>query len=121
MISEIVVLLALLGFLCIRNEYVRRRAPFVLAILLWIAARVLMEVNYKLQPTGELQYDWGSIVATVAAGCLGACLFCIFLACWRPHRRQQVGETGRPHAEDADRKPPARPEDRIRELVEDVD
>jgi len=121
-ISEIVVLLGFLGFLCIRNDYVRRRGPFVLSILFWGAARLLMELNFKVEPTGELKYDWASVASCTAAACLVACVLCICWACWRPHRLGLGGDAGvQPAGGPAERPAKAHPEDRIRQLVEKVD
>lgn len=122
MISEVVVLLALLGFLCIRNEYVQRRGPFLLSILFWGTARILMEMNFRTEPTGELKYNWASHASVLAAGCLIACLACVFWACWRRHTRHGVARVPKPDAlvqgEEAVRETPS---DRIKRLVEEVD
>ncbi|NOY81215.1 MAG: hypothetical protein GXP31_09445 [Kiritimatiellaeota bacterium] len=127
MISEIVVLLGLIGFLCIRNDYIRRRVPFLLAIVFWGTARILMEINFATEPTGEVKYDWASRAAVVAAACLVACLFCLFWACWRrPLRRPSSVGGGRPavasdapHTATTSRQ--ESPTDKLKRLVEEVD
>ena len=121
MISEIVVLLALLGFLCIKNEYVQRRGPFLMAIVFWGTARVLMEMNFRTEPTGELKYNWASHASVVAAGCLVACLFCIFWACWRRHPRRKLGRISESEHSARQDETDSRetPSDRIKRLVEE--
>ncbi len=122
MISEVVVLLGLLGFLCIRNDYIRRRVPFLLAIVFWGTARILMEINFRTEPTGELKYDWASRASVIAAACLVACLFCLFWACWRRPVRRQVGRP--PSPDTPSPTTPIRqesPTDKLKRLVEEVD
>ena len=82
MITEIVLLLGILGFLCVRNDYVMRKVPFVMAMCFWGISRILTEITFKIESvSGELRYDWGSLSACTAAGCLFFCLLCIFWAC----------------------------------------
>ncbi len=124
MISSVVVLLAVIGFLCVRNEYVQRRFPFLLSIALWGTARILMELNFQQEPTGQLEYNRTSAAAATAATCLVLCVFCLFWACYRPHPREAAslapgagsGSNARPNGADQDS-----PEERIRRLVDEVD
>lgn len=117
MISEIVVLLALIGFLCIRNEYVERRGALLLAIVLWGVTRVLMELNIRVESsTGEFQYQWASLVACVAAASLAGCLLCICWACWRGGRGARGPARDGAEEEDS-RDEMASPSERLKRLV----
>ena len=78
MITELVLLLAFLGFLCIRTDFILRRWPFVIAILAWGAARFCTEFNFS----GE-QYTYGTFVSYGAAASLVVCLLAMFFACSR--------------------------------------
>ena len=91
MITEIVLLLGILGFLAIRNDYVARKGPFVMAMLFWGIARILTEITFKTDGfSGKLRYEWGSLSACAAAASLFLCLFCVFWACLRPAGKRRV-------------------------------
>lgn len=124
-LTEIVLLLGLLGFLAVRQDYLHRRIPFILSMIFWGTSRILTELTFKVEvTTGSLQYDWGSLMACSAAGCLFLCLFCIFLACLprsgggHAQERQQVQEQD---SEVGSGESPAGadPSRRIRELIEE--
>jgi hypothetical protein len=78
MISEIVVILIFLCFLSVRTALVRRTWAFVTAVVLWGAARALMEISFK---GGYYEYSWGSLPSLVAVCCLFLCVLFIFAAC----------------------------------------
>ncbi len=124
MVSETGILLCLLAFLCVRNDFVQRRGCFVAAMIMWGTARLLTEMSFKLQPsTGQLAYDWGSISATVAAACLFLCLLLTFCACWR--RRPGLGHASQsagPEQEATETRDDSRqdPSERIKKLMEDA-
>jgi len=102
MITEMVLLLGFLAFLCIRNDLVRRRLPFLAALFFWGAARILVEANFKLETsTGFLGYSWASLLACTAAACLFFCLLCVFWACLREARGPGSGSEQREEDEDS--------------------
>ncbi|MBT3378107.1 MAG: hypothetical protein HN742_33745 [Lentisphaerae bacterium] len=85
MVTEIVLLLGFLCFLCVRNDFIRRRLAFVAAMLFWGVARLLTELTFKMEAmSGSITYDWGSVSACIAAVCLFGCLFSMFVACVGP-------------------------------------
>lgn len=95
MITEIVLMLGLLGFLCVRNDFIRRVPPFLLAMLFWGAARILMELTFRETMAGT-KYDWGSLTGVAAAVSLSLSLFCLFWACYvrRSHLRATAPTPG---------------------------
>lgn len=87
MITEIVLLLAVLCFLSIRHDLVHRKGCLVGAMVFWGSSRILTELTFKMEvTTGNLRYDWGSLTSCIAVVCLFLCLLCVFLACL-PARR----------------------------------
>lgn len=124
MITELVLLLGILCFLGIRNDFVHRKGWFVCAIILWGGTRILTELTFKTESmTGQMRYDWGSLTSCAAAVCIFLCLFCIFVACL-PRRRsvpqsragdgsEQPGSPASAAGSDADLS------ERLRDLVED--
>jgi len=124
MVTEIVLLLGVLCFLSIRNDFVHRRGCLVGAMVFWGSSRILTELTFKMEPmTGNLRYDWGSLTSCIAAVCLFLCLLCMFLACLparRPGSRPRAG--GGSHDSGSPSPSPDRDEDaseRLKELVDE--
>ena len=113
MITELVLLLAALCFVCIRTDYVRRGGLLVVSILLWGVARLLTELNFE-RAQYDPAYTYGTLISYGAALCLVGCVLFLLAACWKPRR-----PTASPPP--VDEKPavaPARdPSDRLRELL----
>lgn len=124
MVTEIVLLLGFLCFLCIRNDYIRRRFAFVAAMVFWGVARLLTELTFKVEATsGSITYDWGSVSACIAAACLFFCLLSMFIACVAPLPptrlpRNEVGQQEETSGETSSQRTAS---ERIRELVAEDD
>jgi len=123
MITEIVLLLGFLCFLCVRGDYIRRRLAFVAAMLFWGLARLLTELGYGFDATsGSFRYDWGSLSSYIAAACLFFCLFSMFIACTpRFFTAGKLSEDGVAQEQDApsEASDPRTASERIRELVDE--
>ncbi|MCK5806008.1 MAG: hypothetical protein KAI66_24465 [Lentisphaeria bacterium] len=119
MITELVLLLGFLAFLCIRTDFISRRWVFVIAILAWGAARFCTEFNFS----GE-QYTYGTLVSYGAAAGLVVCLLAMFFACSgdagsAKHDGQEgVGELS---SGESDESPGQSPSARIESLLSERD
>ena len=116
--TELIVLLAALCFVCIRTDYVRR-GPFLgMAVIFWGLARFLTELNY-----GRAQYDasytYGTTVSYLAGLCMVISLLFLAGACWRPSRKEPVVPVTQATLAKAEEPPPADPSERLRELLSD--
>lgn len=122
MVTEIVLLLGFLCFLCVRGDYIRRRPAFVAAMFFWGLARLFTELGFGFDATsGSLRYDWGSLSSYIAAACLFFCLFSMFIACTPSLRAGRLAEEGVAQEQDApsEEPDPRTASERIRELVDE--
>ncbi len=115
MITELVVLLAALCFVCIRTDFVRRGSLLVVAIVFWGLARLLTELNFE-RAQYDLAYTYGTVVSYAAAFCLVGCVLSIFAACWRPRRKTPPAAPAKDQPESL---PASDPSERLRELLSD--
>ena len=117
MVTEIVLLLGFLGFLAIRNDYIQRRGPFILALVFWGLTRLLTELTFR----GDTSYEWGSRSACAAAVCLFLCLSSMYWACARPLVPAHPRDSHTSDKPDAQTPPPPQkdPSERIRELIDE--
>ena len=118
MITELNILLGALCFVCIRTDYVRRGGFLALAIVCWVAARLLTELSF-----GRAQYDpsytYGTLASYAAACSLVACLASLFAACWHRQRGATRDAATADRAATATDEPAPTPSERLRELLED--
>ena len=116
-----VLLLGLLGFLAIRADLVKRKVPFIAAMVCWGGARMLTEFSFKLTPeTGELAYKWGSIASCTSELCLILCLLLIYCACapLTAGRDQTANPAAGSEVVDADDESASTASERIKHIIE---
>lgn len=120
MITEIVLLLGVLCFLCIRNDFVHRRRWLVCAMVFWGSSRILTELTFRPEAaTGNLRYDWGSLTSCMAAACLLLCLLCVFLACLPRRALPRPRADGGSDGSGAPSTPPEPASERLKKLVDE--
>lgn len=113
MITELVVLLAALCFVCIRTDFVRRGSLLVVAIVLWGLARLLTELNFE-RAQYDPTYTYGTMISYAAAFSLVGCVLFLFAACWQSRRK---APPALPAEDQSEPLPASDPSERLRELL----
>lgn len=114
MITELVLLLGVLAFVCVRTDFVIRRTWFVLALMAWGAARILTEMNF----TGT-DYHYGNLLSYGAALSLVGCLLFLFIACLRPRQPQDSDQEENGARTDSAEPDDESPSERLEHLMEE--
>lgn len=116
--TELMVLLAALCFVCIRTDYVRRGAFLGMAIIFWGLAQFLTELNY-----GRAQYDasytYGTLISYLGGFAMVGSLLFLAAACWRPSHKKPSASPVPATPEKPEEAAPVDPSERLRELLSD--